>query len=420
MALAAKQLERLPTRVWVLCGDSEMAEGSMWEAFEHAAHFELDNLTAIIDVNRLGQRGETMVGWNLDAYVARAEAFGWNAIEVDGHDVEAIDDAFGRAVSTTGRPTVVIARTLKGKGVAAVENQNGLHGKPLEDPDAAIAELGGLRDIRVEVAKPDGRRSALAAPGHRSSFLATSSAPRSRRGRRTATRSRRSEPRGPTSWRSTARSRTRRSPRPSRRHIPSGTSRCTSPSSSWSRPPSGCRRSAGARSLRPSPRSSRARTTSSAWRRSAARPSRSRGSHAGVSIGEDGPSQMALEDIASLRAIHGTTVLHPCDANQTARLVAAMAETDGISYLRTLRPATPVLYRPTRSSRSAAAASSARATRTRSRSSRAGITVHEALKAADALAEEGIAARVIDLYSIKPLDAETLAGRGRGDRRDGS
>ena len=154
MALAAKQLERLPTRVWVLCGDSEMAEGSMWEAYEHAAHFELDNLTAIIDVNRLGQRGETMVGWNLDAYLARAEAFGWNAIEVDGHDVEAIDDAFGRAVSTTGRPTVVIARTLKGKGVAAVENQNGWHGKPLEDPDAAIAELGGLRDLRVAVAKP--------------------------------------------------------------------------------------------------------------------------------------------------------------------------------------------------------------------------------------------------------------------------
>src|SRR5580765_4130891 len=107
MALAAKQLERLPTRVWVLCGDSEMAEGSMWEAYEHAAHFELDNLTAIIDVNRLGQRGETMVGWKLDTYLARAEAFGWNAIEVDGHDVEAIDDAFGRAVSTAGRPTVV-------------------------------------------------------------------------------------------------------------------------------------------------------------------------------------------------------------------------------------------------------------------------------------------------------------------------
>ena len=155
MALAAKHLEHLPSRVWVLCGDSEMAEGSMWEAFEHAAHFELDNLTAIIDVNRLGQRGETMVGWDLDTYVARAEAFGWNAIALDGHDLEAIDAALGRAVATTGKPTVLVARTMKGKGVAAVENENGYHGKPFDDPDAAIAELGGLSDVRIEIAKPE-------------------------------------------------------------------------------------------------------------------------------------------------------------------------------------------------------------------------------------------------------------------------
>src|SRR6186997_2270733 len=164
MALAAKQLERLPTRVWVLCGDSEMAEGSMWEAFEHAAHFELDNLTAVIDVNRLGQRGETMVGWNLDTYAARAEAFGWNAVEIDGHDVEAIDEAYTRAIATTGKPTVVVARTKKGKGVAAVEDTNGFHGKPLDDPAAAIAELGGLRDIRVDVAKPGMEATARAKP----------------------------------------------------------------------------------------------------------------------------------------------------------------------------------------------------------------------------------------------------------------
>src|SRR6185503_11691905 len=164
MALAAKRLEQLPTRVWVLCGDSEMAEGSMWEAFEHAAHFGLDNLTAIIDVNRLGQRGETMVGWDLDTYAARAEAFGWNALEVDGHDVEAIDDVFARAIETTGKPTVIVARTKKGKGVAAVEDTNGFHGKPLDDPDEAIAELGGLRDIRVDVAKPEVEATARAKP----------------------------------------------------------------------------------------------------------------------------------------------------------------------------------------------------------------------------------------------------------------
>ena len=155
MALAGKRLDRLPYRVWVLCGDSEMAEGSMWEAFEHAAHYELDNLTAILDVNRLGQRGETMIGWDLDVYVERARAFGWHAIAIDGHDLEEIDAAYAEATATTGKPTVVIARTIKGKGVAAVENRNGFHGKPLDDPEAAIAELGGPRDIRVQVAKPE-------------------------------------------------------------------------------------------------------------------------------------------------------------------------------------------------------------------------------------------------------------------------
>src|SRR5216110_3313145 len=144
MAIAAKHLDHLPSRVWVLCGDSEMAEGSMWEAFEHAAHYELDNLTAIIDVNRLGQRGETMVGWDLDIYRDRAHAFGWETIEVDGHDVEAVDRAYTEAAGTTGKPTVVIARTIKGKGVKAVDN-----------PDEAIAELGGLRNIHVDVAQPE-------------------------------------------------------------------------------------------------------------------------------------------------------------------------------------------------------------------------------------------------------------------------
>jgi len=121
MGLAAKYLDRLPTHVWVLCGDSEMAEGSMWEAFEHASHYELDNLTAIIDVNRLGQRGETMIGWNTGVYVERARAFGWNAIEIDGHEVEEIDRAYKQATETKGRPTVIVARTIKGKGVKAVE-----------------------------------------------------------------------------------------------------------------------------------------------------------------------------------------------------------------------------------------------------------------------------------------------------------
>src|SRR5215218_179787 len=132
VALAGKKLDRLRYRIWCLCGDSEMAEGSMWEAFEHAAFMGLDNLTAIIDVNRLGQRGETMHGWDLDSYVRRAEAFGWHAIAIDGHDVDAIAAAYDEATSTTGKPTVIVARTKKGKGVKAVEDQPGRHGKPLD------------------------------------------------------------------------------------------------------------------------------------------------------------------------------------------------------------------------------------------------------------------------------------------------
>jgi transketolase len=407
MAIAAKHLERLPTRVWVLCGDSEMAEGSMWEAFEHAAHFDLDNLTAIIDVNRLGQRGETMVGWNLDVYVARAQAFGWNAIEVDGHDVEAIDEAFGRAVATTGKPTVVVARTVKGKGVAAVENQNGWHGKPLDDPEGAIAELGGLRDVRIEVAEPDGEPSPRPAPS-------ALELPRYEVGSEVATRKAYGDALAALG-----------AARPDVVALDGEVSNSTFAETFAKAHPERYfemyiaeqQLTAAAVGLQAVGWRPFASTFAAFLSRAydfvrMAAISRATfslsGSHAGVSIGEDGPSQMALEDIASLRAVHGSTVLHPCDANQTAKLVEAMADTEGISYLRTLRPATPVLYSPDeefaiggsrilRSSESDEVALIG-----------AGITVHESLKAADALAEDGIAARVIDLYSIKPLDRETL------------
>jgi transketolase len=407
MALAGKHLERLPNRVWVLCGDSELAEGSMWEAFEHAAHYELDNLTAIIDVNRLGQRGETMVGWDLGTYAARARAFGWNAIEVDGHDVEAVDEAFAAAVATAGKPTVVIARTLKGKGVAAVENENGFHGKPLDDPEAAIAELGGLTDVRIEVARPDvvaSERPAARVP----------ELPRYEVGTEVATRKAYGDALAALG-----------AARPDVVVLDGEVSNSTFAETFAKAHPERyfemyiaeqqlVAAAVGLQAVGWRPFAS----TFAAFLSRAydfvrmAAISRATfslcGSHAGVSIGEDGPSQMALEDIAALRAIHGSTVLHPCDANQTAKLVAAMADTQGISYLRTLRPATPVLYSPDEEF----AIGGSRVLRS-SESDEvalvgAGITVHEALKAAAALEEEGIAARVIDLYSIKPLDAETL------------
>jgi transketolase len=407
MALAAKRLEQLPTRVWVLCGDSEMAEGSMWEAFEHAAHYELDNLTAIIDVNRLGQRGETMVGWNLDAHAARAEAFGWNAIEIDGHDVRAIDEAFSRAVATTGKPTVVIARTMKGKGVDAVENQNGFHGKPLDDPQAAISELGGESELRIEVAKPE------VAPSRRPS-TSKPKLPRYELGSEVATRKAYGDALAALG-----------AARPDVVVVDGEVSNSTFAETFAKAHPDRyfemyiaeqqmVAAAVGLQAVGWRPFAS----TFAAFLSRAydfvrmAAVSRATialcGSHAGVSIGEDGPSQMGLEDIAEFRAIHGSTVLHPCDANQTAQLVAAMAATPGISYLRTLRPATPVLYGPDETFE----IGGSRVLRSSESDEIAivgvGITVHEALKAADALAGEGIAARVIDLYSIKPIDVETL------------
>jgi transketolase len=407
MALAGKYLDHVPNRVWVLCGDSEMAEGSMWEAFEHAAHFELDNLTAIIDVNRLGQRGETMVGWDLDRYVARAEAFGWNAVEVDGHDVEAIDEAFAAALATMGRPTVVVARTMKGKGVAAVENQNGFHGKPLDDPDAAIAELGGKTDVHIEIATP-----AAAAPPR--SATGVLELPRYELGTEVATRKAYGDALAALG-----------AARPDVVVLDGEVSNSTFAETFAKAHPERyfemyiaeqqlVAAAVGLQAVGWTPFASTfAAFLSRAYDfvRMAAISRASFtlcGSHAGVSIGEDGPSQMALEDIASLRAIHGSTVLHPCDANQTAKLVAALADTEGISYLRTLRPATPVLYAPDEEFEIGGCRVLRATDEDEVALVGAGITVHEALKAADALAEDGVAARVIDLYSIKPLDVETL------------
>src|SRR5205823_8241585 len=151
VALAGKYLDRVPFRVWVLCGDSEMAEGSMWEALDKASHYELSNLVAIVDVNRLGQRGPTELGWDVNAYARRAQAFGARVLEVDGHDLSAVDDALAEAARVEDRPTVVLARTIKGRGFSEVEDHEGWHGKPFPEDMAAraIAELGGESNLLV-------------------------------------------------------------------------------------------------------------------------------------------------------------------------------------------------------------------------------------------------------------------------------
>jgi transketolase len=409
VAVAGKSLDRIPYRVWCLCGDSEMAEGSMWEAFEHAAFMGLDNLIAIIDVNRLGQRGETMHGWDLDSYADRAKAFGWHAIEIDGHDTAAIDRAYGEAVEASGRPTVIVAKTIKGKGVPEVEDKGGWHGKALDDPEHAIDALGGVRNITVDVAKPEAaspyefETGALALPAYE---LGDEVATRKAYGEAlTAV--------GKADGLVVA--------------LDGEVSNSTFaeifaealPDRYFEMYIAEQQMAAAAVGIQVRGWKPFASTFAAFWSRAydfvrMAAISRANlrlcGSHAGVSIGEDGPSQMALEDLAAFRAVHGSTVLYPSDANSTAKLVAEMADRDGIVFLRTTRAGTPVIYPadeqfPIGGSKVVRDGDDVTIVG-------AGITLHEALKAADALADEGVSARVVDLYSVKPIDAETLRAAG--------
>ena len=412
VAMAGRSLDKLPYRVWVLCGDSEMAEGSMWEAFQHAGWEGLSNLTAIIDVNRLGQTRETMLGWDLDGYVRRIEAFGWKAIAIDGHDVDAIEAAYAEAEATTDRPTAIVAKTMKGRGVKAVEDQPGKHGKPLDDPEAAIAELGGERDLSVDVAKPEAGDAARVRDVPAARCRPRSSARRSRRARPTASRSPRWRTCAATSSRSTARSRTRRTPRTSARRTRTATSRCSSPSSSSWRRRSGCRCAAGRRSCRRSRRSSRARTTSSAWR----------------AISR---AKLVLSGLARRRLDRrGRPVADGARGHRLAardpRLDRPAPERRQPDRRSSSRP--PPTGRASRSSARCAARRpcAPRPARTRDRRLArsphegddvaiiaCGITLDEAVKAAERLADDGVHARVLDAYSIKPIDAEAVRAAAR-------
>ncbi|MFE4578710.1 transketolase [Streptomyces chartreusis] len=408
IALAGKRLDRAGYRVWVLCGDSELAEGSVWEAAEHAAYENLDNLTAIVDVNRLGQRGPTRHGHDLDAYARRFQAFGWHTIEVDGHDVDAVDRAYGEARSTTGQPTVILARTLKGKGVADVQDREGLHGKPLPDADAAIAELGGPRDLRVRVHEPPATRALHAVPdGHLE-------LPRWDKGEEVATRNAYGE--------ALAALGAARSDVVALDGEVSDSTRAEFFAKEFPDRFFECyiaeqQMVAAAVGLATRGRVPYASTFAAFLTRAydfVRMASISGvgvnlvGSHAGVAIGQDGPSQMGLEDLAMMRAVYDSTVLYPCDANQTAKLVAAMAGLDGIRYLRTSRGAGPVIYGPDEEFPVGGSKVLRAGDHDRLTVVAAGVTVHEALAAADVLAREGIAIRVIDLYSVKPVDRMTL------------
>ncbi|MEJ7781831.1 MAG: transketolase [Solirubrobacteraceae bacterium] len=415
LALAGRQLDRLDYRVWVICGDSEMAEGSMWEAFEHAGHERLANLTAIIDVNRLGQSGETRHGWDLEAYATRARAFGWHAITIDGHDVAAIDAAYHEAVATTEQPTVIVARTMKGRGVAAVEDQLNAHGKPLADAEDSIAELGDPGPIEAQVALPSNDKGR-----HRFQPVGDADPPRYEvGGDPVATRKAYGEA-------LTALGARRGDVVALDGEVSNSTHSedfaAAHPERYFEMYIAEQQMIAAAVGMQVRGWTAYVSTFAAFLARAydfvrMAAVSRADlrlcGSHAGVSIGEDGPSQMGLEDLASLRAVHGSTVLYPCDPNQTARLVEAMADLEGISYIRTTRGKFPTLYGPDEKFPLGGAKVVRSSPEDRLAIVGAGVTVHEALTAADRLEQEGVHARVIDLYSVKPVDVDTLVAAAR-------
>ena len=408
-ALAAKFLDKLPYRTWILLGDSEMAEGSVWEAFASAEYYKLNNFVAIVDVNRLGQRGETMLGWRTEEYAARARAFGWNAIVINGHDVAEIDAAFDAAIHSE-LPTAVIAKTEKGHGFSLTANQPGWHGKAMKpaEAEAAIAELGGKNDLLIKVNPPEDLKPAAA------DASVPLQLPVYTIGEKVATRE---------AYGAALKAVGDSDPDVVALDAEVGNSTFSEvfgkahPNRYFEIFIAEQQLVAAAIGLQHRGKKPYCSTFAAFFARAfdqirmgaiSQADIKLCGSHAGVSIGEDGPSQMALEDLSMFRSVYGSTVLYPSDATTTAALIAGMKDSEGIVFLRSTREKTPVLYGPDEQfpvggSKTVRSSGSDVATIIG-----AGITLHEGIKAAEELAAAGTNVRVIDLYSVKPIDAATL------------
>ncbi len=411
IATAGKYVDKLPYHIWTLLGDSESAEGSIYEAFHLAAHYKLDNLTAIIDVNRLGQRGETELGWNIAAYVERGKAFGWNAIAIDGHNYDEINSAYEQAAQTNGRPTLIVAKTIKGKGVSFLEDKPGWHGKALskEQEEQAIKELNpAVRSMVFPVQKPAAGQSAPEAARKPVEL------PRYELNTAVATRK---------AYGDTLKA--LGAANPDIIGLDGEVSNSTYaeefakayPERYFEQYIAEQQLVASAVGMSVRGKIAFASTFAAFFTRAydfirMAAISRANirlvGSHAGVSIGEDGPSQMALEDLSMIRAVFGSTVLYPSDANQAAQLIEEMANHGGIVYMRTTREKTPVIYSPDEKFSIGGSRVVYQSDKDKVTIVAAGITLHEAIKAYNQLVSENIYVRVIDAYSVKPIDDETL------------
>ncbi len=410
LALGAR-LDSLPVRVYVLLGDGELAEGNIWEAAAFAAHYRLDNLIALADINALGQSQPTMYGHELEIYRQKFQANGWQTEVVDGHALEQIVAALDRA-RAAGRPAVILARTIKGHGVSFIAGKNGWHGRPLSavELERALAELGPVPpEPAVETRSYE--RTLPAPP----TDFPEPPPPDYQPGQRVATR----EAFGTALARLGA--------VVPRLVVLDGDVQNSTYTQSFAAvyPERFFQGYIAEQNLVATAVGLAARgwlpvaATFACFLSRAydqirmAAISRSHiklcGSHAGVSIGEDGPSQMGLEDLAALRAIPGSTVLYPADAVAADRLTEALLRRPGIGYLRTTRPKTPVLYSPTEAFPVPGFKLVRRTDDDSVAVIAAGITVYTALEAADELARAGIGVRVVDLYCVKPVDGLALA-----------
>jgi transketolase len=418
LAVGAK-LDGSPTRVYVLMGDGELAEGQVWEAAEFAGHYKLDNLIAVADINALGQSEPTMYEHDMEVYRRKFESEGFEVQVIDGHDVAAVLAALDRAKAATDAPQAIIARTIKGHGVSFVAGKNGWHGKALSKDELARAlqEMGTVAPIPPDDGKSYARKNLPKPPD----FAAPD----------------------PPDYKSDAKVATREAygyalkrlaeVNPHLVAISGDVKNSTFSEIFGDAYPERFYQgyiaeqnmvSAGvglvARGKVPFVDTFACFLSRAFDQVRMAAISRSTinlcGSHCGISIGEDGPSQMALEDLAMFRAVEGSVVLYPCDAVSTERLTDYAARKDAICYLRTSRPKTPIIYTTEEKFPVPGFKVLRKSDQDRATVIGAGITLHEALKAADQLKGEGIAIRVIDLYCVKPLDPKALAGEIQATR----
>ena len=410
-------------RTYVLLGDGEIAEGSVWEAAHVASYFKLENLCAITDVNALGQAGPTQWQHDMESYAEKWRAFDWHAIVVDGHDVPAILNALEEARRTKGRPTMILAKTIKGKGISFIEGKNGWHGKPLKKGEEEQRALDELQKQFVQedepAAKPESPARRATAPNAGAKVGPYTDPPSYKLGDSVATREAYGDALakiGMKDIRVVA--------------LDADVKNSTFSDKFEQRVGErfyenyiaeqvmiGAAMGLAARGAVPFPSTFAAFLTRAYdFIRMAAISNlnvKMAGSHAGVSIGEDGPSQMALEDLAMMRAQPNIAVLYPCDAVSTERLVAKMAAHEGPMYMRTSRPKTPVIYGPDETFEIGGLKVVRESGADVATVVGAGVTLFEALKAYDTLKARGVAIRVIDLYSLQPIDAATLIRCGK-------